>query len=158
MVRDLCLRFILKFCFIKICNSCNLLHIDYTNFSRLRGVQSHFFLKKKLFWNSEQNLWKTPIVPSRVSAPPWNFDLTPFYLVPPPPPSPPTLKKKSVWICQTPHPVTYPLWATPSINKILFSTMKWEHIWMLKYAYTVAKSKNQRRVRLLVCILCLLGS
>ena len=143
----------MKFCFIKICNSCNLLHINYTNFSRLRGVQSHFFLKKKLFWNSEQNLWKTRIVSSWVSAPPWNFDLTPFYLVPPL-----KKKKKSVWICQTPHPVTYPLWATPSIIKILFSTMKWEHIWMLKYEYTVAKSKNQRRGRFLLSILFLLGS
>ena len=31
-------------------------------------------------------------------------------------------------------------------TKDLFSTMKWEHIWMLKYEYTVAKSKNQREL------------
>ena len=38
------------------------------------------------------------IVSSWVSAPPWNIDLTPFYLGPP----------KKLQICQTP-----PLWATP---------------------------------------------
>ena len=32
-----------------------------------------------------------------------------------------------------------------------------QHIWILKYEYTVAKSKNQRRVRRLVSILFLLG-
>ena len=41
---------------------------------------------------------------------------------------------------------------------ILFPAMKWEHIWMLKYKYTVAKSKNQRRLRRLLSILFLLGS
>ena len=61
-----------------------------------------------------------------------------------------------------------PLWNVPlskkakthfwKKQKILFSKMKWEHIWMLKYEYTVAKSKNQRRVRFLLSILFLLGS
>ena len=59
-------------------------------------------------------------------------------------------------------------WNVPSYKKakthflkkqmILFPTMKWEYIWMLKCEYTVAKSKNQRRVRLLLSILFLLGS
>ena len=43
-------------------------------------------------------------------------------------------------------------------QKILFPTMKWEHIWTFKYEYTVAKSKNRWRIRLLLSILFLLGS
>ena len=43
-------------------------------------------------------------------------------------------------------------------QNILFPKMKWEHIWTLKYKYTVAKSKNQWRVRLFLNILFLLGS
>ena len=28
-------------------------------------------------------------------------------------------------------------------QRILYPTLKWQHIWILKYEYTVAKSKNQ---------------
>ena len=35
---------------------------------------------------------------------------------------------------------------THFLKKQLFSTMKKEHNWMLKYEYTVAKSKNQRYI------------
>ena len=44
--------------------------------------------------------WYHLIVSSRVSVPPWNIDLTPFYLAPPPP------KKNSKSV----RPL--PLWAT----------------------------------------------
>ena len=43
-------------------------------------------------------------------------------------------------------------------QKILFLTMKLQHIWKFKYEYTVAKSKNQKEVTFLLSILFLLGS
>ena len=84
---------------------------------------------------------------------------------PPPPPSSPL----PLWAKQTPKnfgALNSPLEMYPRpikrkthfLKKQLFSTMKKEHNWMLKYEYTVAKSKNQRRVRLLLSILFLLGS
>ena len=107
---------------------------------------------------------------SKVSARPWNIEITPFYLAPPPPQK----KSKSVgapsFMSNPPQNFeeldSLP-WNAPSSKKakthflkkqkILFQTMKWEHIWTLKYEYTVAKSKNRRWVRLL-SILFLLSS
>ena len=79
------------------------------------------------------------IVSSRVSAPPWNIDLTPFYLAPPP-------KKflnllDPAFMSNPPQnfgELDCPPWDVPlpkkaktrflKKQKILFPTMKWEHI------------------------------
>ena len=107
------------------------------------------------------------IVSPRVSAPLWYIVLALFYLGPP---------QKKLNLSDPPfmrisprnfgEPDSSP-WNIPSSKKakthflkkqkILFQTMKWEHIWTLKYEYTVAKSKNRRWVRLL-SILFLLSS
>ena len=113
------------------------------------------------------------IVSSRVSAPPKKIDLIPFYLAPRPNnsksvrPSPPFMRKTSPNFGELDSPIPNP-WNVPSSKKAKahflkkqktsFPTMKFYHIWTLKYKYTVAKSKNQRRVRLLLSILFLLNS
>ena len=100
-------------------------------------------------------------------APPLNIDLTPFYLATPPPPKksarPPIMSKPAQNFAE----LDSPSWNVPlpkntkthflKKQNILFATMKWEHIWTLKYEYTVAKSKNQRRLRRLLSILFLLA-
>ena len=111
---------------------------------------------------------------SRVSAPPWNIDLTPFYLASPPPP-----KKKKFYICQ----IRSPSWETPwkfwrtwlslplkctliqknkdsfsKETKDLISDNEMRAHLTLKYEFTVAKSKNHRRLRILLSISFLLSN
>ena len=110
------------------------------------------------------------IVSSRVSVLPWLYWPYPFYLGPPQKilnlsaPPPPSFWATHLKILEN---FTPPLKCTlvqkskthfVKKQNILIPTMKWEHIWKMKYKYTVAKSKNQKRVRLLLGILFLLGS
>ena len=124
----------------------------------------------------ESDSWKMyqsylSIVSSRVSGPPWNIVLTPFYQAPPPP-----KKKKKLNLSDLPFLSNSPqnfgelnsplkMYRCPKKQHSFFketkdfiSKIKQEHNWMLKYEYTVAKSKNQRRLRRLLSILFLLGS
>ena len=110
------------------------------------------------------------IVSSRVSAPPWNIDLNPFYLGSP-------NNYKSVR-CQTPPPLPFlatPLEIlenlTPSLEMYThpkkaklfckeFYFQQWNknavECWNINIE--LAKSKNQKRVRRLLSIFFLLGS
>ena len=92
-----------------------------------------------------------------VSVPPWNFDLTPFYLAssqekkyladPPPPPLPAPSKFWITWLSPPPPPY----WNVPSPKKpdsffketkdLISNKEMREHIWTLKYEYTVANLK-----------------
>ena len=89
-----------------------------------------------------------------VSVPPWNFDLTPFYLassqekkyLADPPPLPPPLKILDNLTLSPP-----PYWNVPSPKKpdsffketkdLISNKEMREHIWTLKYEYTVANLK-----------------
>ena len=51
------------------------------------------------------------MVSSRVSARPWNIDLTPFYLASPPPP-----KKNILNLSDPPSPFPHPLYEQPPQN------------------------------------------
>ena len=129
----------------------------------------------------ESDSWKMyqsylSIVSSRVSAPPWNVLLTTFYQAPPPPPPPPQKKTNKLNLSDLPFLSNSPqnfgelnsplkMYRRPKKQHSFFketkdfiSKIKQEHNWMLKYEYTVAKSKNQRRLWRLLSILFLLGS
>ena len=100
--------------------------------------------------------WPEPSLPSPSPNPKKILNLSdPFFMSSPPQnfaelDSPPSLPLKCTLVQESKDSFFK--------RKILFPTMKWEHIWTFKYEYTVAKSKNRWRIRLLLSILFLLGS
>ena len=101
-------------------------------YPRLYSMGSQFSISILL------NLCSEPVhsVP-RASVLPWNIDLTPLENL-----THPLQKRKDSFFKET---------------KDFISNIKWEQIWMSKHEYTVAKSKNQMRARLLVSISFLLS-
>ena len=120
---------------------CKSLHSSLKIHSVLHGISStlKYWLhpsKKKILNLSD------PILPLLWATPPLKIleNITP----PPLPPwNVPSSKKEDSFLKET---------------KDFISSIKSEHIWTLKYEYTVPKFKNQSRVRCLLSILFLLGS
>ena len=119
-------------------------------------------------WHAVSLLENYYLMSSRVSPPPWNIDLTPFL---------PSRTQKIQNLSDTlfmSNPTqnfgelgSHPLKMYPCPKKTITQFLKKQNfisnievrtLWTLKYEYTVAKSKNQRRARLLVFYFCLVAS
>ena len=133
------------------------------------GIKLLDFFFKVNFWNISINVFMKY---SALQVMGLNLKYWPHSFWPSPPPNKKTLNLSDPSLYEKPPSkfcrTWLPPWYVPQSKKakthflkkekILFATMKWEQIWTSKYEYTVAKSTNQWRVRLLPSILFLLGS